>query len=314
MLQGLNKVRGMQKLFVLALVYVGFAGNSLAQENFIPNQWWLQRSLINPAASGIDGKLNAAIGMRLVGNSEEYAYYLGNDYYGRIDGRLSAINSGIGFSYYTNNPAFLMDTTADYLSRQRFALNYNYQFRFENNDVLSIGFTVDVIRNYWNLSWLPPGNPNDPTLPPRSGTGNDMNMGFGALYQSQNWHIGLSLVPSINLVDEENLSIPTEVIYLTAAGTSPLDDRVAIEGGLLLSTDVNDYYGVYANTKLWLDKAYYLGLQAGVTNQTTDSFDLLLGLTFWKNLSMHYSYSFQLSDFSNSANRQIIGLQYIITD
>jgi len=303
----------MIKKSICAVVF-GLLGNGLFGQDFIANQWWLQRELFNPAASGIDTKLSTAIGGRIGGYAEPSVFF-GNNYYGRIDGKLSSINSGIGFSYFTQNPEYLLDSVTNYLTRQRFALNYNYQFTLANNAVLALGFSADVIHNYWNLNWLPPDNPNDPFLPPQNGAGSDVNLGFGVMYQAKNWHIGISMMPSINLIDEVNLSYPFQVYYLTSAVKAHFNDHFAVEGGLLFAIDEDSYYLFNPNLKLWLNDAHYLGVAVSRGDFFWESNDLLLGLTLWKHWSIHYTYSFLQSDsFRPPSNSHTIGLQFALAD
>jgi hypothetical protein len=196
--------------------------------------------------------------------------------------------------------------------RQRLAFNYNYQFSFSNNSILSLGVVFDIERVAWELDFYPV-NPNDPSIPPQSGPGNDFNVGLGVFYQAEYWQAGVSLVPSINLVDEVNLNDPNPKLHILVSGRYPFGDDLEIEGGTLVSIPEDYEHVINLNTKLWLAKAYYAGLAFTSQRNYPDSFDLLLGLNLLNRFQFHYVYSIGISDLANiNANRHIVSLQYRI--
>lgn len=140
-------MRSILFLFVFSVCFF----ESLAQGYLIQNQWWLQQPLFNPAASGMDAKLSSAIGTRLPGYE---TLFFGSYTYGRIDAKIDAINSGLGFSYFNQNPEYLGRKDEQFLMQQRFAFNYNYQFQFKNNHILAVGATSEFLVTWWNIDWL----------------------------------------------------------------------------------------------------------------------------------------------------------------
>jgi type IX secretion system PorP/SprF family membrane protein len=301
----------MLKCNFLFFVILLSAASANGQNYFIPNQWWVQKPLFNPAASGISDKLDVAIGTRLGGFTNKYT---GSYTFGAVNAKISAINSGVGFSYFNENPEYLGKTNEQFVMRQRFAFTYNYQFAFKNSHVLALGTSVDFIRTSWNINWLPPGGGIDPGLPPPSGIGTDINLGFGAMYQAENWHVGLSAVPSATLVDAENLTNQATTFYLSASYLSRFNGTFALEAAGLGGLDIDNWYTLNYNLKLWLVDAYYTGVGFSVSRNTYDSVDLLFGLTLFKQLKIHYAYAFTLSDFSSMTNQHVISLQFALAD
>ncbi len=291
------------------LLLVVFTLPSFGQYFFIPQQWWVQKPLLNPAASGLSGKLDAAMGSRLGGFQSQFEGILS---YARVDGRIDGINSGIGFSYFNNNPEYLFAKDSNFVMRQRLAFNYNYQFTFSKNSILSLGVVFDIERVAWQIDGHP-ANPGNPSIPPQTGTGNDFNLGFGIFYQARFWQAGVSLVPAINLEDQVNLNDPNPKLNIMISGRYPFDNDLAIEGGTLISIPENQIDIITLNTKIWLANAYYAGVAFTYQYNFPDSFDLLLGLNLLNRFDVHYVYSIGLSDLANiNANRHIISLQYRI--
>lgn len=279
----------------------------------IYNQWWLQLPQLNPAASAVADDLNAAIGSRLGKNDFNID---GSLLYARVDGRLNAINSGLGFSYFNSNPEALGNRDTNYFMQQRFMFNYNYQFTFANQSVLSAGVAFDIIRNSWNWDWFPPSNSNDPALPPRNGMGNDMNLGFGLHYQAKKLYAGLSFMPAFNLVDQANLIAPQNEIYAYLGYRPQLSELLDLELGLLFDyTDgeFNASSDISANAKLWLLDMFYGGVGMGHLTNSPNVVDVLVGLEVHHIFSIHYAYIITISDLSlANPNKHAISLQYRI--
>lgn len=294
---------------ILLVVAMLEAATGVAQErNYINSQWWLQRPLINPAASGVGYTFQAAAGSRL--GADNYDLGDGSLLYGRVDGKINAINSGIGFSYFNNNPEQLGNDGGNYNLRQRFLLNYNYQIEFANQTTLALGTSLEVIYNSWNILWLPPSNGNDPALTPPSGDGTDINIGFGAYYSGNNWHVGLSMVPAINLKDDNNLVDSENMYYFTAAYNFNITDKVSIEPGILAHT-IHFKTSYNFNLKAWYDRAYYAGVGVNLDGDYPDSYDLLLGIQIIHGLSFQYAYNSIISDISSLIpNRHVISIVY----
>ncbi len=271
----------------------------------------MQKPLFNPAASGITDKLDVAIGTRLGGFTNKYT---GSYTYGAVNAKISAINSGVGFSYFNENPEYLGKTNEQFVMRQRFAFTYNYQFAFKNSRVLALGTTVDFIRTSWNINWAPPGGGIDPALPPPNGIGTDINLGFGAMYQAENWHVGLSAVPSAILVDAENLTNQATTFYLSASYLHLFNENIALEAGGLGAINLDEWYTVNYNFKFWLVDAYYAGLGISASRDVFDSVDLLFGITLFEQIKIQYAYAFTISDFSSVTNQHAVSLQFALAD
>lgn len=297
----------MKKGMTIFLFLLG-CSSIMAQQFFIPNQWWIQKPMLNPAASGTSGKLDAVMGSRLGGFRNAFE---GSLTFGRVDGRIGAINSGWGVSYFNNNPEYLFVTDSNFVMRQRLAVNYNYQIQLGEHVLMSLGAVLDVHRVAWQLDFFGNG-PNDPAIPPQAGPGHDVNIGFGVWFQGKNWQLGASSVPAINLIDEVNLNDPVNTLFIHASGRIPLDEDIDIAAEMLYANSQLTQI-VNANLAVWIANAYYAGV--GVTYQRNypDSFDMMLGLSFMNRFRLHYVYSIGISELSNiNANRHIISLQYRI--
>lgn len=294
---------------IFTLLLIVFTLPGFGQNFFIPEQWWVQKPLLNPAASGLSGKLDAAMGSRLGGFQSQFEGILS---YARVDGRIDGLNSGIGFSYFNNNPEYLFAKDSNFVMRQRLAFNYNYQFTFSENSILSLGIVLDIERVAWQIDGHP-ANPVNPAIPPQASAGNDFNLGFGIFYQSRFWQTGVSLVPSVNLKNEVNLNTPNPKFHILASGHYPFENDLAIAGGVLVSLQEDTHHIINLNTKIWLANAYYAGIAVTSQKNYPDSFDLLLGLSLLNSFQVHYTYSIGISDLANiNANRHIISLQYRI--
>ena len=280
----------------------------------ITNQWWLQQPLLNPATSGINNKISAAIGSRLGGTKTQVE---GSVSYMRLDAKLNGINSGIGFSYFNNNPEYLLNNdSANFIMRQRIALNYNYQFTFDDASILSIGTTLDIERIAWSLD-VYHGSPINPIIPPQNGPGNDINLGFGIFYKAANWNAGVSLVPSINLLDEINLNTPSPSLQFMASIDQHLENNLSLQSGVLFGFPTeqplasNYYLNVFM--KLWFANGnIYAGLAYNSIPTSPESIDLLLGLNLGKRLALHYAYAIAISNYAGvNTNRHILSLSYL---
>jgi type IX secretion system PorP/SprF family membrane protein len=304
----------MKRLLSVSILILIFQLAYAQPIKMIYNQWWLQLPQLNPAASAVADNLNAAIGSRLGKNDFSVD---GSLLYARIDGRINAINSGLGFSYFNSNPEALGNRDTLYFMQQRFMFNYNYQFTFANQSVLSAGVAFDIIRNSWNWDWFPPDNSNDPALPPGNGMGNDMNLGFGLHYQAEKLYAGLSFMPAFNLLDQANLIDPQNELYAYLGYRPQLSTLLDLELGLLFNytdDESSASSNLSANAKLWLLNMFYAGVGFGHFVNSPNNVDILVGIEIYQRLSIHYGYIVMLSELSlANKNQHVISIQYRIS-
>ncbi len=282
-------------------------------QKVIPSHWWLQLSSLNPAASGINYELDAALGSQLGRSDFDFN---GSLLYFRVDKHSNMLKSGFGFSYFNSNPEALGNRDSSYLMMQRFVFNYNYQFTFADASVLSAGVMLDITRNSWNIDWFAPSTPNDPAIPPPSGMGNDLNLGFGLQYTRTNFYAGVSLTPTFNLIDQTNLISPEQELVAYAAYSPKVNALLSLDLGVLYRY-VDSEFGassyLMTNARLWVNQLFYGGVGYAFTADFPDQLDVLLGIDINKKWTLHYGYVIYLSSLNlANSNKHVVSLQFYI--
>lgn len=290
-------------LFAALILYVPLF--SLGQTGPTNNQAWMQLPLFNPATSGVFNKTEAASGMQYGGqsvyNPPEWVDNYNPALFMRADFGLNKINSGIGINYFNNNTDQLFDKENYFILRQRLGVNYNYQFRINENNLLAVGLSFNLESVNWNILWRTPGSPGpDPSLPPSTGINNAYNIGAGVLYKSRIWFAGLSMNPIIKLKEDDYL-LEDENAYTLISGVDlPLNESFKMYSSLLFSTSLNSNFSGQLVTKFTLNEVVYLGAGIIGSNQWFDSWQLMIGAQFVKRVLVHYAYGRAISDLSTA--------------
>ena len=305
-------------LFAALILYVPLF--SLGQTGPTNNQAWMQLPLFNPATSGVFNKIEAAAGMQYGGqsvyNPSNWVDLYNPELFVRADYRLDKINSGIGINYYNNNTDQLFEKENYYIIRQRLGVNYNYQFRINENNLLAVGLSFNLESVNWNVQWRTPGSPSpDPSLPPSTGINNAYNVGAGVFYKNRIWFAGLSMNPIIKLKQADYL-MEDEYAYILISGVdAPLNESLKFYGSLLLSTDMNTNHVGQIVAKFTLKEVFYLGAGLTGSNNWFDSWQLMIGARFAKSVLVHYAYGHAISNLRTATTPiHTISVGYFIGD
>jgi len=284
----------------------------LPQENSIYENYYLNPSIINPAAAGAEYYPTGDISVRRQWMGFPDApttflltgcYRVGK--YGFYDPR-GFVNKGplkhgsrigLGASIFRDADGPLACTGG--------LIAYAYHIPLNADSRLSFGLSATGTYHTFNSSLLSPDDPNDPYLL----NGNDnifrANFNLGIYFYHEDYFVGLSankMLPDIRNVHDAKQEQPSFFLmggykFLQYTGTFILEPSVMIKK--LAGTDPS----VDVHTKLYINRLNWIALSYSSTNKVNVRF----GLRLYKMLYAGYNYEFTFSKiaFYNAGSHEI---------
>ena len=255
-----------------------------AQYDVAFSNYWALQSFYNPAATGLDGRLNVqgAYSMQMVGFEDAPAtMYAGAD----LPVFFLNPNHGMGAGF--------MNDKAGIFSTQRFYLQYAYHQPLLGGR-LSIGLRPVMLSQGLSGSNIDTEESNDPAFPTSDvkGTAFDLDAGLRFSYK-QTWYVGISamhcLSPTVSLGDDKSYEVKMDpTFYLTGGYRLPMKDRrYALATGAAFRTDMQDWRAD-VTARLCYDGSKHK-MYGGLSYSPTRSVTVLLGIDF-HGVNVGYAY------------------------
>lgn len=255
-----------------------------AQYDVAFSNYWALQSFYNPAATGLDGRLNVqgAYSMQMVGFEDAPAtMYAGAD----LPVFFLNPNHGMGAGF--------MNDKAGIFSTQRFYLQYAYHQPLLGGR-LSIGLRPVMLSQGLSGSNIDTEESNDPAFPTSDvkGTAFDLDAGLRFSYK-QTWYVGISamhcLSPTVSLGDDKSYEVKMDpTFYLTGGYRLPMKDRrYALATAAAFRTDMQDWRADLT-ARLCYDGSKHK-MYGGLSYSPTRSVTVLLGIDF-HGVNVGYAY------------------------
>lgn len=255
-----------------------------AQYDVAFSNYWALQSFYNPAATGLDGRLNVqgAYSMQMVGFEDAPAtMYAGAD----LPVFFLNPNHGMGAGF--------MNDKAGIFSTQRFYLQYAYHQPLLGGR-LSIGLRPVMLSQGLSGGNIDTEESNDPAFPTSDvkGTAFDLDAGLRFSYK-QTWYVGISamhcLSPTVSLGDDKSYEVKMDpTFYLTGGYRLPMKDRrYALATAAAFRTDMQDWRAD-VTARLCYDGSKHK-MYGGLSYSPTRSVTVLLGIDF-HGINVGYAY------------------------
>ena len=273
----------MRRLYCVGLCML-LAMACSAQYDVAFSNYWALQSFYNPAATGLDGRLNVqgAYSMQMVGFEDAPAtMYAGAD----LPVFFLNPNHGMGAGF--------MNDKAGIFSTQRFYLQYAYHLPLLGGR-FSIGLRPVMLSQGLSGADIDTEESNDPAFPTSDvkGTAFDLDAGIRFSYR-QTWYVGLSamhcLSPTVSLGDDKSYQVEmAPTLYLTGGYRLPLRDRhYAIATAAAFRTDMQDWRADVTARLLYEGSKHKM--YGGLSYSPTRSVTVLLGIDF-HGINVGYAY------------------------
>lgn len=255
-----------------------------AQYDVAFSNYWALQSYYNPAATGLNGRLNVqgAYSMQMVGFDDAPAtMYAGAD----LPVFFLSPKHGMG--------AGLMNDKAGIFSTQRFYLQYAYHLPLLGGS-LSAGVRPVMISQGLSGGDIDAEESSDPAFPTSDvkGTAFDLDAGIRYTYK-QTWYVGVSaahcMAPSVSLGDDKSYEVKVDpTFYLTGGYRLKMKDRrYALATDAALRTDMQDWRAD-VTARLCYDGSKHK-MYGGLSYSPTRSVTVLLGIDF-HGINVGYAY------------------------
>lgn len=191
------------------------------------------KSFYNPAASGVDGKLNvsAAYSMQMVG----------------YDDAPSTMYVGVDAPVYFLTPrhgagvSFLNDQIGMF-STSRVALQYAYNVKLGRRGRLALGFQGALVSKKLDGGKVDLEESNDPAFPSGKVDGTKVDMGAGLYYWHPQVWAGASVqhlaAPVVVVGDRYEVEVPRVYYLMGGCNIRPRNSLLSIEPSFLVQTDM----------------------------------------------------------------------------
>jgi len=272
-----------------------------AQTTPYSQQLWLQEAAFNPASSGLKTKVDAFAGysyLKLIG---QFYHTTNQAVVGQANFYLPAINSGVGVSFnrdvYSEEAAPFDYDWEGNITSENYRLNYNYQFHFKKERVLSVGTALTVRSYQWSdysFSWCGVDNY------PREGKISQTSIALGAIYATTNWQVGFSLSPTFVFAETKTtapITLFSEYNLFTAYRFN-MGKHATLTPRLYLSWATEDYYMAAPASSLGLifeNHLFLMGVDLAFADYTY--VNGTLGITVFRQFNFLYTAGLVLDEY-----------------
>ena len=297
---------------VLLVMLAGYPGRVKSQQDPVYTQYLTNLLSIQPAYAGISGVLTVSalsraqwVGWEGAPNTNTFT----------IDLPLKSVNVGLGLS-------IVNDKWGPILQNGVYA-DYTYRIILKPRQYLSLGIKAGFNTYHARLTDLELNDPIDPSFAQNVNFRMLPNAGFGALWHSNIFFLGVSM-PKLftnNIIDESDKKIYREILHAYAMGGYVffVSDNVKLKPTFLFrwSEQTPSYVDLGANILLYdrvwfgatyrLKNAYALSFQFNVNSQLRFGYSIDL-TTFHENMVNSGTHEFTINyEFQNTKrNRRYI--------
>ncbi len=277
-------------IFLLALT---ISSTVIAQQDPLLTIYWNNLSFINPAATGLFYKHQAAVNYR---NQWDKVNGAPNTLIAGYNAKIDKIHGGIGFNYQYKTIGFNQVHRVD--------LNYGYHFDLGNDRVISAGISAGILRFGVNPNWIPPVTVQDPSLP-QSSTQYSFVSNIGVVYKGNSLCVGLSSTQFLSSERKSNFYTSSRHYNLFAAFDIMVGQKFVVTPQFVVRTDAVKFSADF-NLLARYKERYW----AGITYRTTDAIAFCAGWDIKERYRVGYSYDRtfnQLSSISKGTHEIVLG-------
>jgi type IX secretion system PorP/SprF family membrane protein len=209
--------------------------------------FWNSQTLYNPAASGLNQKIDAT----LIGRAKWLGYnnapLYGNAIYNMKAGIL---HGGFGVNFNCNRIGFIHD--------KGFNINYSYHIDFKNKKKLGIGVSGGLNRKRFDISSLYIRDYDDPIIVSKN-TDLLFNYKFGLFYVSNHLELGLS--STFMKVIEKNTPYLTNsnIYWIFSSYQFEIGKNIEFKPNLLLNP-YKHYIGISSGLLMTYKQRFWTGI------------------------------------------------------
>jgi type IX secretion system PorP/SprF family membrane protein len=269
---------------VILILLSGYSKTVKSQQDPIYTQYLTNLLSIQPAYAGISGVLTISalsraqwVGWEGAPNSNTFTMHL----------PMKSFNVGLGLS-------IVNDKWGPILQNGVYA-DYAYRILLKPRQYLALGIKAGFNTYHARFTDLELNDPLDPSFAQNVNFKMLPNVGFGALWHSDIFFIGISM-PKLfknNIVDDSDKKVYREVLHLYAMGGYVffISDNVKLKPTFLFrwSEQTPSYIDLAGNILLY-DKVWF-----GATYRVKNSY--ALSFQFNVNSQLRFGYSFDLTSF-----------------
>lgn len=265
-------------IFLLAVIVTSIVA---AQQDPLLTNYWNNLSFINPGATGLFYKHQAAVNYR---NQWDKVNGAPNTLIAGYNAKIDKIHGGIGFNYQYE--------TIGYNQAHRLDLNYGYHFNLGNNRIISAGISLGTMRLDVDADWIPPSTGPDPLLPTNY-TQYSLLSNIGAIYKGNELSLGISSTQFLAVEIKDANYTPSRHYNFFAAYDLLLGKKFVLKPQILVRTDLN-YFSADYNLIAKYNNRYW----AGVFHRTSDAIGFSAGWDIKEKYRVGYSFDFTISKLS----------------
>lgn len=298
-----------QIIIIFLFISINIVGQSTIRE--VPSIFWNQYSRFNPAASGIQNKIE----FNVVGSVQSE----NRSIYGATDMKFNKIRSGLGINYMKVDQVLNRYSSRDYLQidksfqkgmTQRFNLNYNYQIDLGESRELNFGISAGILQMTYvpNLGRTAMGYWS--TLSIEEYTWVDYTIGCGIMYVDNDLKIGISAMninkPSAELPSDNSsdpLFVQPREMWITFSNMYKVSGSFSLQPNILFmiaEQDVNQgsaiLLGAFKEIVWFGSGVNYISNSFNVESNYQFSPVVVAGVNIWKKFKLSYAYN---ANFNN---------------
>jgi len=273
------------KRYALLILFLGIASITFAQQLGTYSQYYIQNSLYNPAAVGIDEQINLALFVR-----KEWTSFPGTPSSNLLIGDSPFNHNRMGIGLQLGQESIVATKT------WQANISYAYKINLKKGK-LSFGAKLGIHQTRFNASDLTIKDEQDKTLTSIQSNSLTPDLGFGFHYMDKSWSAGIAMynLTSNQFHAFQNSSTDGEYnssFSLQASKNIPLNQNWGFQPSLLA---------------VYLPKLYNLE----IVNLTVDyKKELYLGSSYRSNKSIVFMLAVRLNKISTALENLRVGYSY----
>ena len=268
----------MRKLLLVAVYLFALCGSGEAQVDPLYAQYLNNPLLINPAYSGLNNNLNAAVSYR-----KQWAGFEGSPTTYNVNAHTSLFDNrmGVGLIILKDNVGINSNTEVHGTYAYRLDLDQKY---------LSFGLQAGFISFKGNNSELNPFDKNDPAFKENQNISKP-SFGAGVILHSERYFVGLSVPRMLKArvtFDSLETQLYSQHFYAMGAYIFYINEHIRLKPSVLLKSVKGSPLSADVNFAVNLDEKY----TAGIYTRNLNAYGLMAQMKFGD--SYRFGYAFEV--------------------
>jgi len=267
---------------LLLLLAATISPTVFAQQDALLSIYWNNLSFINPGATGLFYKHQAAVNYR---NQWDKVNGAPNTLIAGYNTEIDKIHGGIGLNYQLE--------TIGFNQVHRLDLNYGYHFNLGNDRIISAGISAGMMQLGVNTDlYIPPSTVPDPSLPSNNKQYSLLS-NIGVVYKGNALSLGFSSTQFLT-VDVKSMNYsPARHYNLFASYDLLLGKKFVLKPQFLVRTDL-----VRSSADFNLLARYNNRYWAGIIYRTADAIGFTAGWDIKERYRVGYCYDYTINKLS----------------